>query len=454
VPVNGTGLTVYGSGTSGNPITILFEPGAQITSEAMSTGINVGSNSYITVDGGAAGTIGGPNGNPALVNGIIQDTANGTSLANQVSSWGIAATDASYLTVQNLAIYNMYVRTGITDENNYSGGVSNEASDTNFTNYTVTNCIIHDAYMGINSDYGPAGADYTFSYNTIYNCNWGGRCGDRNSSSFMKGLYIHHNYFHDWTSWDDTGNEFHHNGFYGWAESGGALANIYVYDNKVGPNYSNVALLGFNDSTSGLFFSGNVGNIFIYNNIFLANSGDAPADGMITVGPNNGYPGIGIYNNTFIGQGSATAINGGAGNCTYTIENNIASGVATFILFNYAASSTLVSNFNLGYNLSSSEAYSYSATSSSNFYAFAGWQGLGHDANSLTSNPNLNENYAPNSGSPAIGAGLNLTSLGITTLDSDMAGTSRLASGAWDIGAYKYTGSLPPPANLHLINGS
>ncbi len=53
----------------------------------------------------------------------------------------------------------------------------------------------------------------------------------------------------------------------------------------------------------------------------------------------------------------------------------------------------------------------------------------------------------------AKGKGLNLTSLGITTLDSDIIGTARPSSSPWDIGAYEASPAtaLPPPQNVHLI---
>jgi hypothetical protein len=53
------------------------------------------------------------------------------------------------------------------------------------------------------------------------------------------------------------------------------------------------------------------------------------------------------------------------------------------------------------------------------------------------------------SGSPAIGAGANLTSMGLSQLDADITGASRPATGAWDIGAYAYNSGKPePPTNL------
>jgi PKD repeat protein len=54
-------------------------------------------------------------------------------------------------------------------------------------------------------------------------------------------------------------------------------------------------------------------------------------------------------------------------------------------------------------------------------------------------------NYRLQSGSPCIGAGTNLTALGLPGLTVDPNGTTRPASGAWDIGAYEYnTNSVPP----------
>jgi len=61
-------------------------------------------------------------------------------------------------------------------------------------------------------------------------------------------------------------------------------------------------------------------------------------------------------------------------------------------------------------------------------------------------NPNFSSlpayNFHLTSPSPAIGAAVNLTNLGITQLDSDKAGASRPATGNWAIGAYQ-SGSTP-----------
>src|ERR1019366_4356515 len=69
-------LTFQGSGTSGSPITLKFDTNALLTAPYWAGGsgaINVNSRSYVTIDGGT--------------NGTIQNTANGTSLTYQKSSY-------------------------------------------------------------------------------------------------------------------------------------------------------------------------------------------------------------------------------------------------------------------------------------------------------------------------------------------------------------------------------
>jgi hypothetical protein len=92
--------------------------------------------------------------------------------------------------------------------------------------------------------------------------------------------------------------------------------------------------------------------------------------------------------------------------------------------------------YNIGGFTSGGNGVTYSGTS---YGSLSAWHtASGFDGNSITTNPNLDANYKLQAGSPAIGLGANLTSLGITGLDSDKAGTSRPSSGAWDAGAYEY----------------
>lgn len=419
-------LTVGGSGTPGNPITIYFEPNANFIAPYWPQqwwgggAITINAKNYIIIDGGS--------------NGVIQATQNGTALAYQTNSVGVGAASASFLTVRNLTIKNMYVRTSTTDTAGGGEGVQNDCTEAPYyiTGFTVTNCTILQAATGIDCDYGAGCSNYTFIANNISGCNWGGRCGDRNSTSTMTNLVVANNTINTFTNWNDPVNDiYHHNGFYGWAESGGVLNGVYVYGNTIGPNF------GGQYCTAGVFFSGQVKNVLVYNNLFLCNPGDGPSNGLITEGFNNGYGGAQIYNNTFIGGGAYAAINIGSGNNIYTVENNLAFN-CTFVLDNGAANSTLVADYNIGYDLVPGQGYSQSSTSSSSFQTFAQWQSLGYDLHGSTNNPNLNASYIPQPPSSAIGAGTNLQSI----FSSDALGTLRPATlSGWTIGAYQTASS-------------
>jgi hypothetical protein len=155
-----TALTVQASGTSGNAITILFEPNAKMTSPAWPTNwwgggaITIQQKDYITIDGGT--------------NGIIENTDNGTTLGHHQESVGVGGANANYLTVKNLTIRNIYVRTSTAELNSYGSAVQNVCTQAaSITGFFVTNCTINDAYIGICSDYGAGCSNYEFSYNTI-----------------------------------------------------------------------------------------------------------------------------------------------------------------------------------------------------------------------------------------------------------------------------------------------
>jgi len=97
--------------------------------------------------------------------------------------------------------------------------------------------------------------------------------------------------------------------------------------------------------------------------------------------------------------------------------------------------------------------------------SLAAWKtSTGFDAHSISVNPNLTALFALGSGSPAIGSGTNLWSLGIVGLRTGApqsfgaggsCGTGCLArpsSGAWDMGAYPHSGTSAqgpnPPSAL------
>ncbi len=425
-----TSIVVQGSGISVNrPTTLLFEAGAKMSSPAWpnSGAIVVNRKDFITIDGGAGG--------------IIENTANGELLANQIDSFAVKAVGANYFTVQNLTVRNLYVRREGPDRHDYGRCISNQAVNApNMTGFKVLHCTLSDAYVGIDSDYNAGCSDYEFAYNTVFNCNWGGRCGDRSATSTMTGLSVHHNRFSNWTNWNEpVANAYHHNGFFGWGASGGKLSNARVYSNTIGPGF------GGKYQTSGIYFSGTVSSIYVFNNLFIESStDDYPANGLVTVRPEDGYHSeFYIFNNTMIGGGSGIAIYIAGGNGVFTVKNNLIINTGSAIGYFYNTAATLVCDSNLGYRLRPSLEYISTPTGTSKFFTSVQWQAAGYGVAGLhldgqIDDPMLGTDNRPN-GASAIGTGENLWPI----FQTDMDDRPRSEDGKWDIGALNAPDSKP-----------
>ena len=95
----------------------------------------------------------------------------------------------------------------------------------------------------------------------------------------------------------------------------------------------------------------------------------------------------------------------------------------------------------------------FATDQTTNYATFAAWRAAtgSPDPHSITTNPLLNETtYQLGAGSPAIGAGVNLTSLGISNLYVDKNKNPRSSNPAvnWDMGALT---SLPVPAAVGVV---
>jgi len=158
-----------------------------------------------------------------------------------------------------------------------------------------------------------------------------------------------------------------------------------------------------------------------------------------------------IYNNSFtnIGPNSMSgAIDVASGYNNVSFKNNIASGMQYSVVVEDAAGSgaTFVTDYNLLNDTSGQLAFQ-------TLQDYSAWQASGRDVHSkLGVDPAWvaapgNERLAANS--PAIGAGVNLTSTGISLLKTDILGNPRPATGSWDMGAYQFPRSGPnPPTGL------
>lgn len=453
----GQAISVNGSGSSGNPITIKFETGANLTAPfwgGTSTGaITIIGYNYIVVDGG--------------VNGIIQNTDNGTGLGNHAASTGVVISKASNITVKNLTIANICQHTSSADTSGCStSGVGDEAFTFGGTsNVTITRNTIHDTTQGIGYWWRATDSGNVISWNTISRTNWGIASGGTGAAT--NALTVNGNDISCVVgaacNWNDNADIFHHNGIMIYPQGSGNILQGVVISNNF--------IHDINTCTAGIFLdpgnSADVPNAQIFNNVFYTTPGQVgPSNAWIQPGAISSNPLV--VNNTVIGpasQGIAVQINP-------TIENNIVTLVGYGVVLNQGYTTPSI-NYNDYYsNYSPSLARMVADESSYNnfFDTVAAWTATypTFDTHSITRNPNLTSGFMLNSGSPAIGAGKNLTSLGIAGLDvgapqtfgvNGGCGTGcspRPTSGPWDIGAYQTPGvasNQPNPATALSATG-
>ncbi len=432
-------------GTSGSPVTLYFESGAAIKApyfpaDGSGGAIDLGSNSYIVVNGngGASGA----------TQGVIQATSNGDSGAacpsgscsNHGDSNGIEAGDgASNITIEGLAIIDMYVAT-----NPSPGGGSCIYDHGKITNWTINNNLMHDMGWCVSLQYDSGtSSGITISNNQIYNIDHGIAIGGPHSGQTLTNVNIYGNNIHDYSNWDTAANVWHHDGVHIWGyndDGSDPISGINIYDNKFG------GCIGKN-ITSHIFVEGNSGstsNVKIYNNTLIDTCSGTDNDGMINIDD----PGDLVYNNTFIGTAGDTCM--GVSNATNTtFANNVVSGCGTLIWVDKGGSFTSGGLHNNVYAAcSGSNCFAYKG----NYGAFSSWQSsTGQDASPSTyvSSANLSPAGVPQTGSAVVGKAANLTSLSITSLNSDIVGNPRPTTGSWTAGAYATSGTGPqPPTGL------
>jgi hypothetical protein len=417
-------VNIQGSGSSGNPITILFEPGANATAPYWGTGGFIGSSSarsFITIDGGGTGSVFT---GTFVPNGDIKATANGASLANHVAGSNCVAFTASGshdITIKNLECENMFVAVQNSANNETTSGAGGNSAFATIlgptSNITIQNNIAHDMFNQVYMYYTTS-SNWTITGNKFYDMETN-IFGDGNAGATLNGLTITNNDFSNMALWDAPADANHHEFIHPWAvQSGSSITNFTVAGNYFhGTLGATMTAETFIECTPGTC------TVNYYNN--LISMDDASSDIFTGAGGNGMTECKGgtckYYNNTFIstvGHGSS------ANNAMHfeasahvTSQNNICTGM-NGCLSNGGGTQTLFDSMDC-FNLSAA------CTGATNLQ---------------TGNPNLDSNLKPTAGSAAIGHAANLTSLSITGLDSDRAGNSRPSSGAWDIGAYNASG--------------
>jgi hypothetical protein len=416
-------LATQGSGSSGSPITILFESGAVLTATYWGGAAILVQNDFITVNGGT--------------NGTIQATDNGTTKANQqAGGTGVQLSGASNVVIENLTIANLYVRSGMTDANGYCGALSASGGSNiqwrNNTAHDVHWALVYDATGGTttNVEIGPG--------NDIYDTDHGAVIAIGNgTTATITGAYIHGNHIHDFANWDDTSDDFHHDGVHVFDFANDLMTEVYVYNNLIDGDW------GMYDN-AGIYVEsadegGTITTCGIFNNVFNQ-MGGANASGAIADYSSNGCL---QANNTVFLDAMTSEFQTSIGSVIY---NNV--GIMQSRLIEGGDGGKISAS---DYN----DFYPAPIAGSNSFIApggvccidtLADWtKATGFDMHSITANPNLTSAFVPSAGSPVIGAGKNLygtckgqPSPGLGALCEDAAGIARPASGGWDMGAYQY----------------
>jgi hypothetical protein len=456
------GLIAQGSGSSGSPVIVTFEPGSILqapylggyTGECGSqagckAGLEIYNRSYIIVDGGASG--------------VIQNTANGTDLANQQASYGVFIS-GDHIILRSLTVQNIYLNDPTTNDT-AGANTGDILVQPGSTNITICNNTLSNARIGINSDTNggaaPAWPLPSCSSNTVSTgVNIFGNTLSDNAwhihpaGSLSPIISIFNNTFGRVTNWNEPLDAFHTDGIIATGDVGSQLS-MYVFGNYFQHSaYGTTQLYcTYGDTASGC-------TAWAFNNIFEY-SGDAGSLSAFNMSQNASYQ-MGpfhVFNNTFVGVG--VALNGGV---SVTSENNLVSEVGNNYFYAgggislpTAISVSDYNDFYGGRGLSFSDDASggphWWGWPTGSYGAYSNWTSTGFDTHSVSGDPKLDGTYHLGAGSAAIGKGINLSSLcsSVPPLCYDKAGVARPSAGAWDIGAYQSFGGPAPPTGLQAV---
>jgi hypothetical protein len=471
-------MVFSGSGTSGNPITLMCDPTNTVTIAAAYWGgniIDLNGQSYLTLNG---------------TNCTIQATANGTSLANQHSTaCGICSSaDVSNSTIEYWTISNIYVHvcsgsgssesTPCPTTNDSSGGSTEGIQIWGGTNDKIAYNTVSNVHWGIVFYYGGSASNSTniqIYNNTISGMDHGVVFGDQGSNSTITSSNcssaVHDNDFSNMQPWDDNGDNFHHDGIHAWANNapGSYYQGVCFYNNYFHGN------MGWHPS--GLLSSESLGNAnYYFNNVIGNLTGNTYcADGLITHFTGSGSNGTNqvFVNNTIdpgstpCSMGTSSSDNSGAnfGNTqasgTIFESNLLLSNAQTYVHSDPNSIST--SDYNV-YGMQPGANPFYGTCGSG--ISFSTWQGsCGFDAHGKNISVTVNSDYTLPSASSAIGIGTTpenmptayFTGAPQTFGVSGACGTGcvpRSSSGAQDAGAYPHGAGIAgpnPPSGLTAV---
>jgi parallel beta-helix repeat protein len=264
--------------------------------------------------------------------------------------------------------------------------------------------------------------------------------------------YVHDNIYSNYANTHPDGIECNNN-----VDGITECPHTLIYNNTVKNHNQNIYIDGLGSAAAD-------NDIWIFNNVVYNDPTSSTGVNMATGTSSQIILNVGtgayILNNTI--GGTVAYFDICLGDCTggnntswaynnVHIKNNIIMNSLYIGMWSYPASSVVEMDNNLYYNNATAMVHwgaSGNLNSIANVRSTTGMEANGQSANPLIAalpTPTLQ------SGSPAIGAGANLTSLGLAAVNADKNGVARPATGAWDIGAIS-SGSAPtrpnPPTNV------
>jgi hypothetical protein len=453
-------LQVGNSGTSTSQITIIFDTGASIQRPYCDTSycFNFGGKSYVTLNGGTpCGWNTEANSSEGTCNGFIEATANGSSLANHQAGGGVVVNGTGD-EVENLGIYNMYVYTN--NSGIFPSGNVSWVDCTTTSGCLIHDSTVHDAGWGIewiisSSASGP----FNVYNNQIYHMSHGPTLPYGGQGGTVSGINIYGNYIHDF-AWDSSGCGYHNDGIHLYGQStgsGSVTVSANIHDNIFGGAAGSCLTAHiFEESTT----QPGPGGVNIYNNLAYFTDNPVGGTGIFGLGPTSGSGTVNLYNNTIACNSAGGGPTGVLLNVAdFTFKNNLLKNCSPLIWWE-GGSVTADQNAYDTATCSGGGNQCFKSTSSAIYASLSSWKSAtSQDSQSQGGSTNLSASYVPQSGSSAIGAGADLTSLDIGTLDMDMVGIQRAATGTctpgvagcWDTGAYQYSSSsstVQPPTGL------
>jgi hypothetical protein len=455
---NVTLLTAQGSGTSGHPLILKFESGAILQAPDFGSGnaaIVLDNQSYITVDGGGTGNAAK---GTFVANGIIQATLSGTSggtciggtCSHNNGGTGISGTTTDHLIIKNLEIQDMYLRSSFADQApDWATYFCIHASVSN--NILIDNDYLVESgeIIAINGSNMEVRNSYTAQTNHSFSLGA--------ASTSYTNTFIHDNHIGSMDHWN-AGSPFpyHHDGIHIFPAGPGFYLSVFIYNNTFDGDIGNSAPTGWIYAEQSCCTGG---TIWVFNNYAtISPYTSAPAAFGIY-----GASTINFVNNTleaagYTGGGVGCDLGNGAGITIALAQNNIC-GTQSYG-WNVHSGTTVSGTAAMDYNSyvdgtgqsgnSGSMNYGGVNTNSLATYQSTAIPGAAtHDAHSqlnTLSAYKLNTDGSLQSGSPAIGAGLNLFSTcngqanpGLGALCSDKNGVVRPTSAAWDAGAIQFS---------------